>query len=519
MRLHDLIETNARETPDHVFAELGDTQLTYSEANAIANQFARALVDANIGHGERFAFLAKNSLEYCVMYFAASKCGAIPIPLNYRLAPAEWAYIIHDSGAKLVWAADEFNDGINSIKTSIPSVTSFVTSTPKPQPPWLNHSEWIANKSTDNLDLPVSENDQLYQMYTSGTTGNPKGVIVTQQAVLANLQMQVDVVEAEKQADRVLLVLPMYHAAGAVACLMLQTMQANTLVVVPEFEPKLIIDIISTKGITIAGLVPAMIQACLIAVPDIEKRDYSSLRMFGYGASPIAAETLKRAMDIFQCRFYQMFGMTETVALLTQLNGDDHLRAVTDRPELLRSAGKAASNTEIKIVANSKEVPRGTVGEIVARGPQLMTGYWNLPEATASSLKDGWMYTGDAAYMSDDGYIFIQDRIKDMVVSGGENIYPAEVENALFQHPQVADAAVIGIPDDKWGESLLAFIVAKGEEPDKEALSAFCREQLASYKIPRQFKFLESIPRNASGKILKKILREPYWKGRERRVG
>jgi acyl-CoA synthetase (AMP-forming)/AMP-acid ligase II len=225
-------------------------------------------------------------------------------------------------------------------------------------------------------------------------------------------------------------------------------------------------------------------------------------------------------MQVFQCEFCQVFGMTETSALACGLMPADHQAALAGREELLRSAGRPALGTEIKIVEGGVEVPRGQVGEVAVRGPQIMDGYWNLPEATQSSLVDGWMMTGDAAYMDDEGYVYIQDRIKDMIVSGGENVYPAEVENVLFEHPDVGDAAVIGIPDERWGETILAFLVTRdGQLPDPQELEAFCRERLAGYKVPRRFELISELPRNASGKVLKKDLREPYWEGVDRRVG
>jgi fatty-acyl-CoA synthase len=278
---------------------------------------------------------------------------------------------------------------------------------------------------------------------------------------------------------------------------------------------------LSEDGITLATLVPAMIQACLTAVPDVKRRAYTSLRVLFYGASPIAQETLREAIDTFGCDFVQGFGMTETTALATCLSRDAHKRALAGEPGLLLSAGRAAIGTQVRIIdENGNEVPRRTIGEVAVRGPQVMIGYWNLPEATDRSLVNGWMHTGDAAYMDEEGFIYIQDRIKDMVVSGGENVYPSEVESALFEHDAVLDAAVIGIPSERWGEEVLAFLQLRpGESVTTEEIVDFCRDRLAGYKIPRRIEVIDQIPRNASGKVLKKDLREPYWKGVQRRVG
>jgi acyl-CoA synthetase (AMP-forming)/AMP-acid ligase II len=263
-----------------------------------------------------------------------------------------------------------------------------------------------------------------------------------------------------------------------------------------------------------------MIQACLVFVPDAAERSYDDLRLIIYGASPIAAETLKRAMQVFRCDFGQGYGMTETTAQLTLLSPEDHRKAIAGRPELLLSAGRPIPGTELRIVdENDQPVPNGTIGEICGRGPQLMRGYWNLPEASAEALAGGWMHTGDAGTLDDEGYLYIQDRTKDMIVSGGENVYPREIENVLFEHPAVADVAVIGVPDEKWGESVKAIVVLReGESATPGEIVDFCKGKLAGYKRPRSVEFIAELPRNPSGKVLKKDLREKYWEGHDRRV-
>ena len=242
--------------------------------------------------------------------------------------------------------------------------------------------------------------------------------------------------------------------------------------------------------------------------------------MIAYGASPIAAETLRRALEVFGCDFAQGYGMTETTAALTFLSAEDHRRALAGEENLLLSAGRPLPGTELRIVEEDDQpVPNGTVGEIVGRGDQIMKGYWNLPEATEEALRGGWMHTGDAGILDDEGFLFIQDRVKDMIVSGGENVYPREVENALFEHPAVADVAVIGVPDEKWGETVKALVVVReGADVTPDDLVEFCKGQLAGYKRPRSVEFIPELPRNASGKVLKKDLREKYWEGHDRRV-
>jgi acyl-CoA synthetase (AMP-forming)/AMP-acid ligase II len=358
-------------------------------------------------------------------------------------------------------------------------------------------------------------------MYTSGTTGRPKGAVLTHRAVMSNVaQLSLLPTLRLSHGERYLIVAPVYHAAAAVASLF-AVAQGGTLFIQEDFVPQQAARALAEDGIVGATLVPAMIQACLVAVPDVAQRRYDDLRYVIYGASPISEETLRRAMEVFSCRFAQGFGMTETTAALTFLMPEDHERALRDKPELLLSAGRALPGTDVRIVdENDQPVPHGTIGEIVGRGPQLMKGYWNMPEATGEALRGGWMHTGDAGVMDDEGYLYIQDRVKDMIVSGGENVYPREIENVLFQHPAVADAAVIGIPDDKWGELAHAVVVLRpGHSATVDDLMAHCRRHLGGFKVPRSAQFAAALPRNPSGKVLKRELREPFWKGRTRRVG
>ena len=522
MRLHDYLEYYAGIQPDKVFSEYissaGKEVITYAEANQRANKMAHALMASGLEREDRMAYLSRNSTDMVLMYFASAKAGIVPVPLNYRLAPKEWLYIINDAEAKMLISDIEYVDSIQSIHNELQHTRGFVSLNGSAEN-WQEHEAWLVEHGSANLDLSISENDQLYQMYTSGTTGLPKGAMISHRAIDANLGQIARVFDLQQGAERMLVVAPLYHAGAGVLSMAGISMGA-TLIIHQDFDPVATVSSIVDDAITVAGLVPAMIQACLVGVPNIESWKFPSLKRMLYGASPIAAETLREAIEIFQCDFVQVFGMTETSALATALMPEDHRRALNGEPQLLLSAGKPAVGTRVKIVdENDNEVARNTIGELAIFGPQLMTGYWHLEEASAKSLKDGWMHTGDAATMDEEGFIFIQDRIKDMIVSGGENVYPREVENALFEHPGIADAAVIGIPSEKWGEAILGVIVVKdGHDLSSDELIEFCRERLAGYKVPRHFDFTEELPRNASGKVLKKDLREPYWEGIDRRV-
>lgn len=303
-------------------------------------------------------------------------------------------------------------------------------------------------------------------------------------------------------------------------CFFVTTYAGGSLFIQEEFDPAEVIKVLDEEGIAFALLVPAMIQACLVNVSDVEGLEYKNLKGILYGASPIAEQTLRRAMEVFKCDFLQGYGLTELSAVATYLSPDDHRRALRGDAHLLLSAGKPILATDMRIVdEEDKPVPNGTVGEILVRGPQMMKGYWNLPDATAEALAGGWMHTGDAGTMDEEGFIYIQDRVKDMIVSGGENVYPATVENVLFQHPAIADAAVIGVPDDRWGEAVQALVVLReGHSATAEDVMEFCRGKMGGFQRPRAVDFIDALPRNASGKVLKRVLREPYREGHGRRV-
>ena len=518
MLLHDFMDYNARERPEAEFAIDERRSLTYGEALRESNRIANALVASGLDVGDRIAVLAKNCVEYAVLYNAASKAGVVPVPLNFRLAPAEWEYIVNDAGAKLLIARGELVAAIDSVRSGLGAVKQMIALGSEVPAGWQGFDDWSGAQPETAPDRALSHDDDVYQMYTSGTTGRPKGAVITHRALSFQLFQAITTMRSQP-GDRVLIVAPMYHAAAAVTQFNAATW-GGSLYIQEDFNPAEVVRALDEERIANATLVPAMIQACLVMVPDVKERKYADFNLLVYGASPIAAETLRQAMDTFGCDFVQGYGMTETTAALTYLMPEDHERALAGREELLLSAGRPLLGTEIKIVdEEGNRVPNGSVGEICGRGPQLMKGYWNLPDATAEALRDGWMHTGDAGMLDDDGYVYVQDRTKDMIVSGGENVYPREVEDAIFQHPAVADVAVIGIPSERWGEEVKAIVVVKdGAQASADDIVQHCKGLLGSFKQPRSVDFIDELPRNPSGKVLKKELRKPFWKGHERRV-
>jgi acyl-CoA synthetase (AMP-forming)/AMP-acid ligase II len=368
------------------------------------------------------------------------------------------------------------------------------------------------------VDGDVTPDDDVYQMYTSGTTGHPKGAVITHRALTTNMAQNALHCHGPV-GERSLVVTPLFHAA-TVPSTFSPIWWGGSMLIHERFDPNAVVRSLDEERVGFAMLVPAMILACLTGVTDVAERKYEHLRQIYYGASPIAEQTLRQALSVFKCQFVQTYGLTEATQLVTVLSHEDHERALSSKPELLLSAGRTAVGTQARIVDGvGARLPTGQVGQLAVRGPQLMRGYWNLPEATSETIREGWLMTGDAASMDDEGYVYIQDRVKDMIISGGENIYPREVENVLFEHPAIADAAVIGVPDDRWGESVKAFVVFQsGSSATADEIITFCRGQLAGFKLPKSVDVISAIPRTTTGKVLKRELRAPYWAGRERQV-
>jgi acyl-CoA synthetase (AMP-forming)/AMP-acid ligase II len=518
MRLHDFLDYWADAQPEAQFAMQGEHRLTYREALGAVNRLANAFVAAGLRVGDRVAILSKNSIEYVLIYFAASKAGVAAVPLNYRLAVPEWTYILNDARPRMLIAAGQYLTTIDGFRNELETVESFVASDAVGLERWESFQDWVTDERSTPPERLVAEESDAYQMYTSGTTGHPKGAVLTHRAVTANVRQIGHALQLEP-AEGSLVVAPLFHA-GAVPSTFTCVSRGGCLYIQEDFDPLEVVRALSEERICYAVLVPSMIQACLVRVPDAAERPYDSLRLLYYGASPIAEHTLRSAVEVFQCGFVQSYGMTEAAQALTFLSPTHHQRGLDEQPELLLSAGRPAMETEIRIVdENDAPLPNGVPGEIVARGPQLMRSYWNRPEESAEVLRGGWLHTGDIGYIDDEGYLYVQDRLKDMIVSGGENVYPRVVEDVLFQHPAIADAAVIGVPDERWGETVKAVVVLRaGMATTEEEIIGFCRGKLGGFELPRSVDLVDALPRNPSGKVLKRDLREPYWIGRSRHV-
>lgn len=518
MRLFDFFDYYAREFGDIDYVVYGKEKLTYHQAWLAINQLANAFISSGLQTGDRIAVLSKNSIEYLLLYYAAAKAGVVPVPLNFRLSPKEWAYIINDAEVKLILSSALYCDAVEAIKGELNTVNQFISINSTEKEGWRDYHNWVSKEPTTPPNISISDSQDVYQMYTSGTTGHPKGAVLSHHAVTSNLVQMNGFMEGSR-GQRFLVVAPLYHAAavlGSFICVY----QCGTVYLQEDFIPSEVVRALSEENISRAGLVPAMIQACLTYVPDVDKRDFSALKTIVYGASPISETTLRKAIEVFKCNFVQIYGMTETTVALTALLAEPHRQALADNPTLLLAAGRAVLNTQIRIVdSEDNDLPTGTTGEIIACGPQLMKGYWKRDEANKETLRGGWMHTGDAGYIDKDGFLYVQDRVKDMIISGGENVYPRTIEDVLYQYPGVIDAAVIGVPDEKWGETVKAIVVLrKGETATEDEIIKFCKGKLGGFECPTSVDFVEMLPRNPSGKVLKRELREPYWVGYKRRV-
>jgi acyl-CoA synthetase (AMP-forming)/AMP-acid ligase II len=514
--LTDVLRERALRNPDRIAFISGDQHVTFAEFDRRVDQAAGALRAAGVEHGDRVAILDKNSIEYVEQLFAAARLGAVQVPVNYRLAPDEVAYIVNNARARVFVAGPEFVPLLDAIADRLEHTRHIVVIGGNDHA-YQDYATWVDTHEAISADADLTAEDVFVQLYSSGTTGLPKGVMLTHDNFLAGLQLTNE--SWTLDASSVFMVaMPMYHIAGC-ALSVCVLFNGITGVIMREPDPGLILEAIEAHQVTHTFLVPVLLLF-LPQIPQAQSADLSSLQILLYGASPISDEVLRGAMRLLpHTRFMQVYGLTETTGAITTLPMADH-DPDGPNPHRLRSAGLPNPETEIKIVdpATGEALQPGQVGEILARTAQNMHGYWSLAQATAQTLlSDGWLRTGDAGYLDEDGYLYIHDRVKDMIISGGENIYPAEVENVLMSHPLVTDCAVIGVPDQKWGETPKALVVVSAEVTDQELID-YCRDRLAHFKCPTSVEQREAIPRNPTGKVLKRELRAPYWADKDRAV-
>ncbi|MEL7044647.1 MAG: fatty acid--CoA ligase [Pseudomonadota bacterium] len=510
----DVIRVRAGEKPDKLAMIFGARRSTYKTLDERSNQVAHALLAERIGDGARIAYLGKNTDYYYELFFGAAKAGVPMVAINWRLAADEVDYILKDAQVELLLTELDFRDTVHSCQRSCPHLERVI---------YLDGSDgadyeaWIADQGGNDPGLDVDPAATCLQMYTSGTTGKPKGVLLSHACFLAQRSSEHEAGRwtAWDDDDVNLVAMPVFHIGGTGwGFVAFYHGATNVIHAVPDAG--LIAEDIEKHKITRLFAVPTFLQA-IVATAKALAVPLDSVKYVVYGASPIPKALLEEAVALFGCGFVQLYGMTEATGSVTFLPPEDHDARGNPR---MASCGKALPGMEIKICdPEGSELPAGESGEIWVKSAAIMTGYWQMPEATAEVLINGWYKSGDAGYMDEDGYLYLQARIKDMIVSGGENIYPAEIESVLYAHPGVADVAVIGVPDDRWGEAVKAIVVTEeGQDVEADELISYARGRIAGYKIPRSVDFTSVIPRNASGKILKYVLREPYWKDQRREI-
>lgn len=513
--LASMTERAAANTPDQTAFICAGRTIRYGELHDLVLRCSTALETAGIKSGDRVGYLGLNSIHYVILMQAALRIGAVTVAINWRLVAREVAYIAADADlALLVTEAER----LPQITPGSSGRVILVDAPHEGAPPF---EEWVRSHAAAGDAREAAPEDPAIQLYTSGTTGHPKGAILTHGSLSAAMRQSKQIGEkwASWRPDDVsLIAMPQFHIGGTGWTL--NTLNAGATGVLlgkPEIED--IIDAVERHGVTKMFAVPAVL-AMILNHPRSAGADLRALRCLLYGASPIPLDILKRSMALFpNASFVQMYGATETSGTIVYLPPEDHHVDGTPR---MAGCGKPFPEVELRIADGEGNflAPR-SIGEVVVRSPLVMSGYHKLPDASASAFFDGgWYRTGDAGYLDEDGYLYLYDRVKDMIVSGGENIYPVEVENALHEHPAVRDCAVIGVPDPRWGEAVKAVIVQEpGHEVTAEELIAFARERMAAYKAPKSIDFIDALPRNPSGKILKKELRRPYWPEDGRRIG
>lgn len=511
----DISRLHARERPDAIALDFKDRLTTYAELDLRASQVANGLIAMRQLPGARIGYLGKNLDRFWDVVLGAFKSRTAVVGLNWRLAPPELAFVIGDAECEVLFVGEDFHSVVEAILTDLPKVKRVVAMNGG-HAEWPSYEDWRGAQSSIDPALPSSDDDDILQVYTSGTTGLPKGVRLNNANYLSLFRNPPLDVEPYGERDVILIAMPFFHVAGI-------NMGMSTLsygakgVILPDVDPQEILRLIPAKGITQATLVPAVILG-LTQLPGAEATDFSTLKRITYGGSPIPEAVLLKATELMGCGFMQAYGLTETTgAPVTYLPPADHDPARGK----LRSCGRPAPGREVKVVdGEGCALPPRQVGEILVRAPCVMKGYWKRDEGNAEAFDaEGYFRSGDAGYLDEEGYLYIQDRVKEMIVSGGENIYPAEVENALAGHPAVQDVAVIGVPDDRWGEAVKAVVACKaGASVEAAELIAYARERIAGYKLPKSVDFVATIPRNPSGKILRRDLRQPYWEGRDRQV-
>jgi len=510
LRLEDVVRRSAALDPDGVALIEPGRRVTFAELDASTNRVARALIADGVRPGDRVCHVGENSVAFFDVLYGAGKAGAIPVPMNFRLATPEVLQIVEDVEPRVVVLGAGMEHHAAAI-AAVPGVARVVTV--QPAEGLMDLATWAAGHPATDPGAARDPEDTAVMFYTSGTTGRPKGIELTGRNISSALSCPLSLVRFDR--DSVALApVPFFHVTGFGLALMANLKGSGLLMINPQGSADLV-RVLQEHRVSHAVLVPTVIQF-MLDLPESRSGDWSALRCMMYGGAPMPESVLRDATEVFGCDFIQGYGLTESTGGVAFLAPEDH-RTTAGTVHRLRSVGRARGNNEVRIVdpATGQDQPPGVRGEVLVRGGNVMKGYWRRPDETAATVDAaGWLHTGDGGHLDEDGYLFLGDRLKDMIVSGGENVYPAEVESVLTAHPGIAQVAVIGVPSRKWGESPMAIVVRaagpQGDALDAAAVVGWARERLAHYKCPADVAFVDALPLNATGKLMKVRLREEF---------
>jgi len=520
MNVGKLLTHAARQFPDNLAIVHGARTSTYAQFNQRTNRLANGLSKLGLSQQDHVALLMVNCPEMLEAMFACFKIGCGAVPINFRLHPREFGFIIDHSQAKVVIVSPEFNESILEIRDQIPQAKHLITVSGAAGE-LLDYESVVVSESDQLEDADVAPDDVAWLFYTSGTTGRSKGAMLTHRNLMAmTVGYFADMCPGFGFDEVVLHAAPLSHGSGLYALPNVAKAATNVILESKTFDPELVFKTIETHRVTNLFAAPTMLKR-LIDVPAIDRYDHGSLKAVVYGGAPMLVEDLTKAIEKLGPCLVQLYGQGEAPMTITHLPHQDHvLDGNAEQRKRLGSAGFARTDVEVKIFdSDDNELPPGEMGQIVTRSDLVMKGYWCNPEATAETLKNGWLHTGDIGYIDEGGYLFIMDRSNDMIISGGENIYPREIEEVIIQHPAVREVAVLGIPDLEWGEAIKAVVsLVPGQAVTEAELIDFCKDHIAGYKKPKSVDFVDELPKNNYGKIVKRELRAKHWEGKMRQV-
>lgn len=514
MNVSEFLGISAAIVPDRTALVFERRRTTFEELQSRVTRLANGLRSLGVGEGDRVAIVQVNTDAVVETCFASARMDGVFVPLNFRARADEISFMIRDSGPKVLIVGSRYLDLIDSISEDLDCVEHYIT-LDEPRDGWLSYSDLIDTSDDEDLWPTTAEDDLAVLLFTSGTTSYPKGVMLTHNSFASYILSHVTPADPEVD-ERNILTVPLYHIAGMQAMIS-AIYGGRSLIIQRQFEPSQWMQLVETEHVDRAMMVPTMLKM-LMDHEEFDDRDLSSLSVITYGAAPMPVEVIRQAIGVFPgVQFINAFGQTETAATITMLPPDDHVldgseEEVERKLKRLSSIGKPLEDVEVRIVnEHAEDVEIGETGEIVARGQRLMKGYWHQESSTQETIKDGWLYTGDLGYWDEDGYIFLAGRARDFIKRGGEMISPEEVEQVLHSHPDIEEAAIIGVEDISWGERVRAVVVAKsGRSVDEDDVIEYCRVRLASFKKPESVVVVNELPRNPMGKVLKRILREEH---------